>query len=398
MIMSPVHVNELCHQKHASGCSPRPLTEDEEKFGNIVGFGDAVLDIIARIPDEDLHGLRLELGGCLSVGFSELEALLSIPVVSRTSRRLPGGSAANVCKCLTALGRKKVDFVGMVGNDSAGDEYRAALSRHQVRPVLSRCCSDAPTAMCLCLITPDGERTMRTFLGAAMEFSDKNMLPSDIQMTKHGLLHCEGYALYRPDITKSIMQKAQQAHSRVSLDLASFEVVKTCFSTLKNILETGLVDIVFCNEDEARALSAAAEATNGSKFLRQLCADATVVQKSNTTPEIEIAQAWLLQHTSVVVISRGKKGCCVANRAGERTAASADAVMVVDTVGAGDFFSAGFLHAWVQGADLETCARCGCACGSAIVQVQGAELPHDAAENLRKQVTEIVEIVDRKWM
>ena len=352
-------------------------------FGDIppvYGFGDAVLDIIVPISHDSLRQLGLEPGGCVSVTYDGMEKLLDIPEVAKSARRIPGGSAANVCKCLTALERSNVGFIGMVGNDSSGEEYSSALSAHAVRPFLIKCTSDASTAKCLCLITPEGERTMRTFLGAAVEFSKPDLLPSSIEMGSSGHLHCEGYCLYRPDITQYIMEKAHGASSSVSLDLASFEVVTSCFPILEHLLKRGLIDILFCNEHEASALCSSAnihleEDTHGS-----------FSQNDDSLKVVEAAQAWLLQFVTIVVVSRGKKGCCVADKDSNKIIVPASNVPVVDTVGAGDFFSAGFLHAWLQGAAMEKCAKCGCACGSAVVQVEGAELPEKESLLLRRKV------------
>jgi sugar/nucleoside kinase (ribokinase family) len=183
--------------------------------------------------------------------------------------------------------------------------------------------------------------------------------------------------LYRPAVTQEAMRRARAAGSRTSLDLASFEVVDRCWAVLTGLLEAGLVDILFLNEDEARAVCCAA--------------GAMVSAVADHDDAVEAAQRLLLRFVSVVVVSRGKKGCVAADRNGTRAVAAADDVKVIDTVGAGDYFSAGFLHAWLDGASLETCAKCGCACGSAAVQVEGAELPVDPAAALRCRVLTILD-------
>lgn len=123
---------------------------------------------------------------------------------------------------------------------------------------MAACCaqessSASPSATCLCLVTPDGQRTMRTCLGASLELTAASQLPASWAAGAK-LLHCEGYCLYRPQLTQAAMEVARKAGALVSLDLASFELVRNCRSALQRLLGLGLVDVVFCNEDEAEAL------------------------------------------------------------------------------------------------------------------------------------------------
>lgn len=102
-------------------------------------------------------------------------------------------------------------------------------------------------------VTPDGQRTMRTCLCASLELNAPGLLPPGLA-PQGGLLHCEGYTLYRPAVAEAAMRAARAAGGRVSLDLASFEVVRSCFGALLGLLRQALVDLLFCNEQEAAAL------------------------------------------------------------------------------------------------------------------------------------------------
>lgn len=283
---------------------------------------------------------------------------------------MPGGSAANVCRCLAGLegttGRR-VRFVGMVGADPSGVEYREKLAAAGVDPLLPVATSGAATAACMCLVTPGGQRTMRTHLGAATELAAP---PAGWDAGGVALVHFEGYALYRPAALQAAMRGARAAGARVSLDLASFEVVERCWEGLSAVLEARLADLIFCNEDEAAAVCARAGGAAGGA--------------------VEGAQAFLLRHASVVVVSRGKAGCVAAAADGRRASCGAPGVEVVDTVGAGDLFTAGVLHAWAAGASLQACAECGCAAGAAAVQAAGAELSPAAMAALRRRVAAIL--------
>ena len=182
--------------------------------------------------------------------------------------RVPGGSAANVLKGLAGLAGSAASgttscstgpalataFVGMVGRDAAGAEYRASIAAHGVAPLLLESGSGAATATCLCLVTPDGQRTMRTSLCAARELDTPQLLPPQLGGATAApgaeacapagplaLLHCEGYCLYRAGVAAAAMHAAHAAGARVSIDLASFEVVQSCWAALDGLLQVRLM-------------------------------------------------------------------------------------------------------------------------------------------------------------
>lgn len=299
--------------------------------------------------------------------------------------RVPGGSAANVCKCFAGLDtNRKIGFLGMIGKDPNGAEYRRMLRNNGVDcSFLVECpSSHAATATCVCLVTPDGQRTMRTYLGAALEL---RQLPPHFPPPGLKLMHFEGYCLYRASLAKAAMHSVRRAGAvKVSLDLASFEVVRNCWSVLNSILSSGLIDILFCNEDEAGAVCTAAGLLEAGNI------NPTDVGAAPDHHVIDVAQSYLLKYVSVIVISKGKAGCIAASSDGIGVSASAGEVKVVDTVGAGDTFSAGFLHAWLHGAPLQTCAECGCDAGAVAVQNTGAKLGSASMEALRASISKVL--------
>lgn len=261
----------------------------------VLGLGDPVMDILAHVTSEFLATVTSEPGGCFAISPKEMVALIErISAVSELTR-IPGGSAANVMKGLAGLLGADVvatRFVGMVGKDSTGAEYRRCLEAKGVQAMLLESESGAPSACAICLVTPDGQRTMRTCLGASLELRSASQLAPNWCPTKDvtkgigGLaaLHCEGYCLYRPQLAKEVMRACRTAGALVSIDLAS---------------------------------------------------------------------------------------------------APAGGVKVVDTIGAGDTFTAGFLAAYLLGCPLQRCAEMGCAAGSEAVQVAGAELNPESWVRLR---------------
>ena len=147
------------------------------------------------------------------------------------------------------------------------------LQQHGIEPCLvtpPQTPTSEPSATCVCMVTPDGQRTMRTCLGAAT-FLTAATLPL-APLERCNLLHCEGYALYKPDMLRAAVGAAKAAGAQVSLDLASFEVIANCCDMLMEVLATGLIDIVFCNEDEAAELDKLAHSVRSAVISACDCA------------------------------------------------------------------------------------------------------------------------------
>jgi sugar/nucleoside kinase (ribokinase family) len=219
---------------------------------------------------------------------------------------------------------------------------------------------------------------MRTCLGAAGELTSTTQLEG--VWRPPALLHCEGYVLFKPELARGAMTAAKRAGALVSLDLASFETVGVCRPALLALLAEGLVDLVFANEEEAAALAAdpSAPVVGGDDTERA------------STAAVEAAQELVLRHARVCVVSLGSRGAVARAANGQSGRAAASKVRVVDTIGAGDLFSAGFLYAYLQGASLSTCCAAGCASGAEAVQVRGAALGEDAWRRLRARITGLV--------
>lgn len=342
----------------------------------VVGFGDPVLDLLCPNVSGNMirETLHMEAGGCTAIEEEQLEELLRLPELKSGIVQTAGGSAANVCKVLAGLsnGIFTVQFIGGIGDDAVGREYEEKLLAAGVAPFLIKSAS-APTATCICLINPeDGERTMRTRLGAALEFNKVEQLPIEfIEMASCGqmsLFHAEGYSLYRSDVTLGALRAAKRMNVPVSLDLASKEVYMDCRELFESVLKEGLVDILFCNEQEAEAVF----------NQRRL-----VVEINSNCSRLDAVQDYFLQYVKVAVISKGRHGCMAKSCEG-MGASPADEVIVCDTVGAGDAFTAGFLYSWLLGAPLDLCCRVACSAGAEAVQAVGGELSKEALVRLQK--------------
>jgi sugar/nucleoside kinase (ribokinase family) len=401
--------------------APAPDARRDRSPGLVVGLGDPVSDILVRLDDADLArrvfakcGID-EPGGCLPVDSdADIQRLLTacgdewvdgagVPTATADEEEdscepsfCPGGSAANVCKGIANLSLGcDAAFVGMIGRDDVGRRYQSLLAAQNVRPVLLTTApdDDVSSAQCLSLVERGGQRTMRTFLGASLRMQAGDFPADEAFGDKPRLLHVEGYTLYRPALAKQAMREAKQRGALVSLDLASFEVVRNCRDALVEILNEGHVDLLFANEDEAaELLRGDSDSEEGRAFQERRSSGEDEDDKETfSRRDADDAMRWMLRHCSFATVSLGARGCVSMDKAGSRGVAPGVRVPVVDTTGAGDAFTAGYLAAFLNGASPQACASAGCAVGTAAVQVLGAELSFAKWAELRSVVLGVVE-------
>eukprot|EP00879_Flechtneria_rotunda_P019425 GHRR01020403.1.p1 GENE.GHRR01020403.1~~GHRR01020403.1.p1 ORF type:complete len:362 (+),score=81.26 GHRR01020403.1:226-1311(+) len=230
----------------------------------VIGLGDPVMDVLFRVDYQFLSTIAERSGGCIPITHEEMVWLAQLTAGHAEPSRVPGGSAANVLKGMANIssGRVHCILMGMVGADATAKDYKQKLQKQGVQPMLLES-SAGPTATCLCFVTPDGQRTMRTCLGASSQLTSSSQLPAN-WADGATLLHCEGYCLYKPQLAAEVMAAAKKAGALISLDLASFECVHNCKEALLALLQSSLIDLVFANEEEALALldEVAADATS----------------------------------------------------------------------------------------------------------------------------------------
>ena len=308
----------------------------------VLGFGSALLDQLVHVPESFVAALPGQKGGMVMVDDAERRRLLaSLPTPPEIA---PGGSAANTVVGLARLGVPS-RLLAKTGNDAAGDAFRRHAAEAGVDTSSLKCAADLPSGTCLSLITPDGERTMRTFLGAASTLATDEIGPADL----HGctLLLTEGYMLYNRPLLLHVLRLGRAAGCRICLDLSSPEVVGASADLLPTLLDN-YVDMVFANEAEASAFVGARDPAS--------------------------ALAVLAKHCDLAVVKLGAEGALL--RQGQQTVhVPAEKVTVCDTTGAGDLWAAGFLYGCLQGCSLQTAGRMGAAVAAAVVGVLGAALP-----------------------
>jgi sugar/nucleoside kinase (ribokinase family) len=318
---------------------------------DILGIGGAVLDQLLRVSDSYLSTIPGKKGGMLPVDFETLERIIAGSGAEPVS--VPGGSVRNTLHGLTRFG-EKCALLGMVGRDASGKKYRTLLAQEAIVSLLIE--SDTPTAIALALVTPDGERTMRTYQGASKEIRGRHLDRQIFQQPK--LVHLEAYSLFNEDLTDTAMRFAKEGGAKVSFDLSSFETVKTFKGQILYLLER-YVDIVFANQEEVLALLGEKDEAAGCDFLAELC--------------------------EIGIVFMGPKGCWV-KQGGAKVHCPAYPVKPLDTTGAGDLFASGFLHGYMRGYPLDICAHFGATASRAVVQVMGPVIPHEAWEEIYRQL------------
>jgi len=310
---------------------------------DVLGIGNAIVDVIARAEDDFLVAQGMHKGGMALIDEARAQSIYAAmgPAVESS-----GGSAANTIVGVASFGARAA-FVGKVKNDKLGQifahDIRAARVAFDTKPA-----SNGPsTARCYIMVTPDGERTMNTFLGAAQDLK-----PSDIdedQVASAAVTYLEGYLWDPPQAKEAFVKAAGIAHKagrRVALTLSDAFCVDRYRGEFLDLIRKGTVDIVFANERELHSLYETADFDTALKGLRS--------------------------EAKLAVVTRSEKGCVVVSKAAVETVTAEPVQQVVDVTGAGDLFAAGFLVGLARGKDHRTAARLGGLAAAEVIQHIGA--------------------------
>lgn len=314
-----------------------------------VGVGSALMDILLKESDDFVASTGAAKGGMTLVEADDIEGYLSKS--NNETEYVPGGSA---CNTIIGIGKlsKKAKFIGKRGNDQLGGDLEAALKNHNVEPLLE--IANTPTGRVLSVITPDAQRTMFTFLGAAAESAPEEMLAEKFKDA--AIVHLEGYLLFNKDLIFAALKAAKAAGALISLDLAAFTVVEAAKDILDEIVRD-YVDILLANEDEAKAFTGIEDEEESLKKLSE---------------NVEIA-----------VLKVGKRGSYISYKGEVTKVGIIGDGNAVDTTGAGDLWASGFLYGVLNGFSVEKCGEIASACGYEVVQVVGAHIPADGWRRIR---------------
>lgn len=314
----------------------------EPRF-DVLAIGNAIVDVLAPCDDAFLASEGLDKGAMALIDTDRAEALYAH---MGPAREISGGSAANTCAGLAALGSRAA-FIGQVAKDQLGDVFahdiRAAGIHFDVTPREG----DPPTARCLILVTPDGQRTMNTFLGASQYLSAK-AIDADL-IASAAVLYLEGY-LWDPNDPRAAMKgaidAARAAGRQVAFTLSDAFLLDRHGDDFRALIDAGRIDVLFANEVELMGLTGAAD--------------------------FEAGVAMLASKLPVLVVTRSENGA-IAVAGAQRAEVPAEPVArVVDTTGAGDSFAAGFLHGHVRGASLRDCLTMGAVAAAEVISHYGA--------------------------
>jgi sugar/nucleoside kinase (ribokinase family) len=313
---------------------------------DLIGVGNALMDSLVHVPETFISThVAGAKGGMELVDASHIETILSKH--GQPPAEVPGGSIANCVMGAQQLGLKTT-YIGKVGPDATGERYKKGFAAIGVDPSRFKH-GNIPTGNCLSLVTPDSERTMRTYLGAASTLTPEELHVDDFVDCRHAQI--EGYLLFNPLLGRKALQVAHEAGCTVGLDLSSFEVVGASRSELPELLEK-YVDVVFANEDEAAAFTGLKDDYEAMALaLGKLC--------------------------RIAIVKLGKDGALIVEDGIIHRIAPVWVDRPVDTTGAGDLWAAGFLTGWLKGWSHERSGALASLTGAEVVKVMGASIPKE---------------------
>lgn len=327
---------------------------------DLLALGNAIVDVIAHTEDDFLVARKMQKG---SMNLIDEATALEIYEAMGPATIISGGSAANTVVGAASLG-VKTGFIGKIRDDAAGDHYRHDMRATGVA-FDSVAAEDGPaTARSFILVTPDGERTMNTYLGACQGLSTVDVDADVVRSAK--IVYLEGY-LWDPPAAKDAFRKAVEishgAGNLVSLTLSDSFCVDRFRDEFLDLMRGGHIDILFANIHELKALYQTADENAALDALRN----------ENLPHEHFLA-----------AITRSAEGAMVVTRGSTQSVKAHPVERVVDTTGAGDLFAAGFLSGLVKGLDHVTCARLGGMAASEVISHLGARPQTDLADMARQ--------------
>jgi sugar/nucleoside kinase (ribokinase family) len=322
---------------------------------DVLGIGNAIVDVIARAEDEFLGRHGMNKGSMALIDEARAQAVYDAmgPAIEAS-----GGSAANTIVGAASLGAK-VAFIGKVKDDELGRTFAHDIRAAGVTFDTPPASEGAATARCYILVTPDGERTMNTFLGAAQDLH-----PNDIDekaIADASITYLEGYLWDPLHAKEAFLKAAKIAHGagrKVALTLSDAFCVGRYRGEFLGLIRDKTVDIVFANESELLSLF---ETTDFDAAVKKLEADAVLA-----------------------VVTRSEKGCLVVDAKGNVAVPAAPIARMVDATGAGDLFAAGFLVGHARGLSHAEAGKLGALAAAEVIQHIGAR-PEVSLKTLAQQ-------------
>lgn len=318
----------------------------------ILGLGNPLVDVLTILESDDLLADFSLPKGSMQLVNQDLSGKISASLKNDNRFLVTGGSASNTISGLAKLG-VPVGFMGKIGNDEMGAFFQADSEKNGIRSHLVR--SNSPSGVCISLVSPDGERTMATCLGAACEMTS-NDLNEEI-FTGYDYCHIEGYWVQNRELILTAMQMAKKSGLKVSMDLASYNVVLENLDFLKQITRN-YVDILFANEEEAKAF---------------------------TGKEPEKALDEIAAICEVAIVKLGAQGSYIKKEGKKYEIAAMSDIVCLDSTGAGDLYASGFLYGLTKELPLQECGKIGSIVAGNVIQVIGPKLNDEKWDIIKNQ-------------
>ncbi len=313
---------------------------------DILGIGNAIVDVVAKADDQFLSRQDMHKGAMQLIDTARADALYAAMPQGQESS---GGSAANTCAVAAGLGAR-VAYIGKVADDSLGKVFHDDINTAGVHFPTAVLTGGAPTARCLILVTPDGQRTMNTFLGACVALTEADVDPALVAAAS--ITYLEGYLFDPPAAQAAFYKAAATAHAagrKVALSLSDAFCVNRYRDAFRKLV-AGHVDILFANE-----------------------AEITSLYEQNS---FEAAAEAARHDVGLAALTRSEAGSLIIS--GDQTIpVAAQSAQLVDSTGAGDAYAAGFLTGLTAGKKLEACGRMGSAAAAEVISHYGARLETD---------------------
>lgn len=324
---------------------------------DVLAIGNAIVDVISETDDEFIELEQLTKGGMQLIDADRARALYD---AMGPAREISGGSAANTLAGMAMLGRQCA-FIGQVASDQLGEVFAHDIRASGIDFDVPAREAEPPTARCLILVTPDAQRTMNTFLGAsqflAPELIDRQLIQSA------AILYLEGY-LWDPAEPRAAMrtaiEQAKEAGRKVAFTLSDAFVIDRHRDDFLDLMEQGMIDILFANEAEIRSLN------QNDDF------DASVAATAAKVP--------------LLIVTKGAAGAIAVQNGVHYQVAAEPVDHLVDTTGAGDLFAAGFLSGLSEGRDIDACLKMGAICAAEVISHYGARPEADIAALVSEKI------------
>lgn len=316
----------------------------------ILGIGNALVDILLNINNDDILAQNgLDKGGMVMIDANRKREIHE-RIKNMQQSCATGGSTSNTIHGLARLGAP-AGYIGKVGPDAMGQFFRDEMKRFNVTPHLIQSTED--TGIATTFISADAERTFATYLGAAATMSPEELNPEII--AQYDCIHVEGYLIFNHDLILRVCQIAKEKGLQISMDMASYNIIEANYDFVKMLL-TNYVDIIFANEEEAKAFTGK-EGVDALNVLSEYC--------------------------PIAIVKIGKDGSLIKMNGEITTIEPVDAVRR-DTTGAGDIYASGFLYGLLNGYSAQKAGDLASFLSAKMIEYIGAKLPDEIWDEVQK--------------